>query len=68
MPISFIFTAATKLGQGYIFTGVCDSVHEGGAYCTEICALWEEVYLTILFWKCLWFLENVMKYLVNYRF
>ena len=30
MPISFIFTAATKLGQGYIFTGVCDSVHRGG--------------------------------------
>ena len=22
---------ATKLGQGYIFTGVCDSVHGGGA-------------------------------------
>ena len=21
---------ATKLGQGYIFTGVCDSVHGGG--------------------------------------
>ena len=21
---------ATKLGQGYIFTGVCDSVHRGG--------------------------------------
>ena len=38
------------------------------ANCTEICALWKEVYLTILFWKCLWFLENVMKYLVNYHF
>ena len=23
---------ATKLGQGYIFTGVCDSVHRGGAW------------------------------------
>ena len=22
---------ATKLGQGYVFTGVCDSVHRGGA-------------------------------------
>ena len=21
---------ATKLGQGYVFTGVCDSVHRGG--------------------------------------
>ena len=21
---------ATKLGQGYIFTGICDSVHKGG--------------------------------------
>ena len=24
---------ATKLGQGYIFTGVCDSVHGGGGVC-----------------------------------
>ena len=24
---------ATKLGQGYIFTGVCDSVHGGGGGC-----------------------------------
>ena len=23
---------ATKLGQGYIFTGVCDSVHKGGTW------------------------------------
>ena len=22
---------ATKLGQGYVFTGVCDSVHRGGS-------------------------------------
>ena len=28
-PISFI-TAAMKLGQGYVFTRVCDSVHGGG--------------------------------------
>ena len=25
--------AATKLGQGNVFTGVCDSVHGGGAVC-----------------------------------
>ena len=23
---------ATKLGQGYIFTGMCDSVHRGGVW------------------------------------
>ena len=34
---------ATKLGQGYIFTGVCDSVHRGAACmagghaCCEVC-------------------------------
>ena len=29
----FIFLPpATKLGQGYIFTGVCDSVHRGGGH------------------------------------
>ena len=27
---------ATKLGQGYIFTGVCDSVH-GGGVCLSAC-------------------------------
>ena len=27
---------ATKLGQGYIFTGVCDSVHGGGG-CSRGC-------------------------------
>ena len=27
-----IVTAATKLGQGYVFTGVCDSVHRGGMH------------------------------------
>ena len=26
----FLLPPATKLGQGYIFTGVCDSVHKGG--------------------------------------
>ena len=26
---------ATKLGQGYVFTGVCDSVHRGGEYLTR---------------------------------
>ena len=25
--------AATKLGQGNVFTGVCDSVHRGGGVC-----------------------------------
>ena len=27
-----ILPLATKLGQGYIFTGVCDSVHRGGTW------------------------------------
>ena len=26
---------ATKLGQGYIFTGVCDSVHKGGGVLSQ---------------------------------
>ena len=26
----FLLPPATKLGQGYVFTGVCDSVHGGG--------------------------------------
>ena len=26
-----IFTARNEVGQGYIFTGVCDSVHRGGS-------------------------------------
>ena len=26
-----VIPSATKLGQGYIFTGVCDSVHRGGS-------------------------------------
>ena len=29
---------ATKLGQGYIFTGVCDSVHGGGLLLGGVCA------------------------------
>ena len=28
----YFLPPATKLGQGYIFTGVCDSVHGGGEY------------------------------------
>ena len=28
--ICFFLPPATKLGQGYVFTGVCDSVHRGG--------------------------------------
>ena len=27
---NLLLPPATKLGQGYIFTGVCDSVHGGG--------------------------------------
>ena len=30
--ILLLLPPATKLGQGYIFTGVCDSVHMGGAW------------------------------------
>ena len=30
-PLVTSLPPATKLGQGYIFTGVCDSVHRGGA-------------------------------------
>ena len=29
-------TPATKLGQGYVFTGVCDSVHRGGAWSATV--------------------------------
>ena len=42
-----LLPSATKLGQGYIFTGVCDSVHRGplfpgglllgGAWSREVC-------------------------------
>ena len=28
--VSGLLPPATKLGQGYVFTGVCDSVHRGG--------------------------------------
>ena len=31
MNFHVLLPPATKLGQGYIFTGVCDSVHRGGA-------------------------------------
>ena len=30
MVFGNLLPPATKLGQGYIFTGVCDSVHRGG--------------------------------------
>ena len=31
---------ATKLGQGYVFTGVCDSVHRGGMHgCWGACVV-----------------------------
>ena len=33
--ISLLLPPATKLGQGYIFTGVCDSVHRGGGVCSR---------------------------------
>ena len=29
--------AATKLGQGNVFTGVCDSVNRGGGVCLSAC-------------------------------
>ena len=32
-----LLPSATKLGQGYVFTGVCDSVHRGG--CLPQCML-----------------------------
>ena len=28
---NILLPPATKLGQGYVFTGVCDSVHRGGS-------------------------------------
>ena len=31
-----LLPSATKLGQGYVFTGVCDSVHRGGV-CLTTC-------------------------------
>ena len=32
---------ATKLGPGYIFTGVCDSVHKGGGgKCMVVAGVW----------------------------
>ena len=34
---SFYLPPATKLGQGYVFTGVCDSVHKGGCVCLSAC-------------------------------
>ena len=36
--VSYLLPPAMKLGQGYIFTGVCDSVHGGGAgVCLSAC-------------------------------
>ena len=32
------WTPATKLGQGYIFTGVCDSVTRRGGVCLSACS------------------------------
>ena len=32
-----LLPAATKLGQGNVFTGVCDSVHRGGGVCLSAC-------------------------------
>ena len=32
----YLFPPATKLGQGYVFTGVCDSVHRGDV-CLSAC-------------------------------
>ena len=30
LKLQLLLPPATKLGQGYIFTGMCDSVHRGG--------------------------------------
>ena len=35
--LSSYLPPATKLGQGYIFTGVCDFVHGGGGVCLSAC-------------------------------
>ena len=32
-----LLPAATKFGQGNVFTGVCDSVHGGGGFCLSAC-------------------------------
>ena len=34
--LALLLQAATKLGQGNVFTGVCDSVHRGGV-CLSAC-------------------------------
>ena len=34
---AFLLPPATKLGQGYVFTHVCDSVHGGGAQSLSRC-------------------------------
>ena len=36
-PPSPSLPAATKLGQGNAFTGVCDSVNRGGGFCLSAC-------------------------------
>ena len=33
----WLLPPATKFGQGYVFTGVCDSVHRGGVVCLSAC-------------------------------
>ena len=35
----YSLSAATKLGQGNVFTGVCDSVHREGGGCLPQCML-----------------------------
>ena len=37
----YLLPAATKLGQGNVFTGVCDSVHSGGGGGVCLSAWWD---------------------------
>ena len=44
----YLLPPATKLGQGYVFTGVCDSVHRGGvclSACWDTHTPWEQTAL-----------------------
>ena len=34
-PVAYLLPPATKLGQGYVFTGVCHSVNGGGEFLTR---------------------------------
>ena len=40
---AFLLPPAMKLGKGYIFTGICDSIHRGGAWSGGVCSWGEGV-------------------------